>query len=101
MGALRPLMTRILWRQRMDLSGICECYAVVVIDLWWVSGAHCPVVFVLGSGIGLSVMLALDGHSLYTVVRWILMVDRYWVCHACTVLLHNLTLHHIVVYDGQ
>jgi len=40
---------------------------------------------VLGSGIGLSVMSALDGCSLYTV-------------NYCQ---HNLTLHHIVVYDGQ
>ena len=43
------------------------CDAVVVIYLWWDSGARCPVVFVLGSGIGLSVMSALDGCSLYTV----------------------------------
>jgi len=52
------------------------CGAVVVINLWKAGGARCPVVLFLGSGIRLCVTSALDGFSLYTAARWILMVDR-------------------------
>ena len=87
-----------IWNVRLP------CGSVVVINLRQAGGDVQR--RVLGSSIRLSVLSALDGFSLYTAVRWMTMVDRYWVCRACAVYLPLLVLwlpvgfYYILVFSG-